>query len=122
MSPINAVMLALHDPVRPRQVCHGQSHCGVGARQVIVVVMPGQDAQASAVEAVAELDSNAKAAEIEQGVVTAFLAESEKPSPAEKSVTDRVKLVTREDERAIFFETRDRQKKDAWIHRNYIKK
>jgi len=78
--------------------------------------------KASAVEAVAELDSKAKAAEIEQGVVTAFLAESEKPSPAEKSVTDRVKLITREDERAIFFETRDRQKKDAWIHRNYIKK
>jgi len=78
--------------------------------------------KASAVEAVAELNSNAKAAEIEQGVVTAFLAESEKPSPAEKSVTDRVKLITREDERAIFFETRDRQKKDAWIHRNYIKK
>jgi len=78
--------------------------------------------KASAVEAVAELDSNSKPAEIEQGAVTAFLADSEKPSPAEKSVTDRVKLVTREDERAIFFETRDRQKKDAWIHRNYIKK
>ena len=78
--------------------------------------------KASAVEAVAELDSNSKPAEIEQGAVTAFLAESEKPNPAEKSVTDRVKLVTREDERGIFFETRDRQKKDAWIHRNYIKK
>jgi hypothetical protein len=78
--------------------------------------------KASAVEAVAELDSNAKAAEIEQGAVTEFLAESEKPSAAEKSVTERVKLVTREGDRAIFFETRDRQKKDAWIHRNYIKK
>ena len=31
-------------------------------------------------------------------------------------------LVTGEDEKQIFFETRDRAQKDAWIHRNYIKK
>ena len=78
--------------------------------------------KASAIEAIAELDTGAKPTEVEQGTISEFLAESEKPSPAEKSVTDRVKLVTRENERAIFFETRDRQKKDAWIHRNYIKK
>jgi hypothetical protein len=78
--------------------------------------------KASAVEAIAKLDDGAKQEAVEQSEITAFLADSEKPSPAEKSVTPRVKLVTREDERAIFFETRDGQKKDAWVHRNYIRK
>jgi hypothetical protein len=78
--------------------------------------------KASAVEAIAELEENSKPATLEQNVVTAFLGDSEKPSPVEKDVTKRVKLVTREDDRSIFFETRDRQKNDAWIHRNYIRK
>lgn len=78
--------------------------------------------KASATEAIAELDEESKPAALEQQTVTAFLADSEKPSPAEKAVTERVKLVTREDDRAIFFETRDRLKNDAWIHRNYIRK
>jgi hypothetical protein len=78
--------------------------------------------KASAVEAIAELEENSKPATLEQNVVTAFLGDSEKPSPVEKDVTQRVKLVTREDDRSIFFETRDRQKNDAWIHRNYIRK
>jgi len=37
-------------------------------------------------------------------------------------VTRRVKLVTREDDKNIFFETRDRNDKDNWVHRNYIRK
>jgi hypothetical protein len=78
--------------------------------------------KASAVEAIAKLDDKSKQEGVEQAEITAFLAESEKPAPAEKSVTRRVKLVTREDERAIFFETRDGLKNDAWVHRNYIKK
>jgi hypothetical protein len=78
--------------------------------------------KASAVEAIAKLDDGAKPEAVEQSEITAFLADSEKPAAAEKSVTPRVKLVTREDERAIFFETRDGQKKDAWVHRNYIRK
>jgi len=78
--------------------------------------------KASAVEAIAELDENSKPVALEQNAVTAFLGDSEKPSPVEKEVTQRVKLVTREGDRGIFFETRDRQKNDAWIHRNYIRK
>jgi len=42
--------------------------------------------------------------------------------PSEKDVSARVGLVTAEDDKNIFFETRDRANKDAWIHRNYIKK
>jgi len=78
--------------------------------------------KASAVEAIAELEENQRPIAVEESVVTTFLADSEKPKPAEKSVTQRVKLVTREDSGSIFFETRDKLKKDAWVHRNYIKK
>jgi len=78
--------------------------------------------KASAVEAIAELEENSKPIAVEQQTITAFLADSEDAKPAERDVTRRVKLVTREADRSIFFETRDRQKKDAWIHRNYIKK
>ena len=78
--------------------------------------------KASAVEAIAGIEENQKPMTVEEGTIRGFLADSEKPDAAEKSVTTRVKLVTREDERGIFFETRDQQKKDAWIHRNYIKK
>ncbi|HEV8367038.1 MAG TPA: DUF6569 family protein [Pyrinomonadaceae bacterium] len=78
--------------------------------------------KASAVEAIAELEENAKPVAVEEQAVTAFLADSEDAKAAERDVTQRVRLVTREADRSIFFETRDRRKKDAWIHRNYIKK
>ncbi len=78
--------------------------------------------KATAVEALAELEEHSKPVTVDEDAISAFLVESEKPKPAEKEVTQRVKLVTREDDRAVFFETRDRTKKDAWIHRNYIKK
>ena len=78
--------------------------------------------KASATEAIAELQASQKTVAVEQEAVTAFLADSEKPAADAKDVTQRVKLVTREDDRSIFFETRDKQKRDAWIHRNYIRK
>jgi hypothetical protein len=51
-----------------------------------------------------------------------FLAEAEDGKNNEEEITNRVKLVTRENDKQIFFETRDRKLKDGWIHRNYIKK
>jgi len=73
------------------------------------------------VEAIAELEENAKPASLSESAVTAFLVGPDKET-SEKDVTQRVRLLTRENDDSIFFETRDRQKKDAWIHRNYIKK
>ena len=78
--------------------------------------------KASAVEAVAELIKDAETKPVAAEVVENFLTESEKPSAAAKDVTSRVKVVTREDDKNIFFETQDRSQKDGWVHRNYIKK
>jgi hypothetical protein len=78
--------------------------------------------KATAVEAVAELTSETKSDSISADAVHDFLGTAEQPKPSEKSVTSRVQLVTREDARNIFFETRDRGQGNAWVHRNYIKK
>jgi hypothetical protein len=77
--------------------------------------------KANAIEAIAELGTDKfKPATMEQ--VKSFLAEAESGQAAEKEVTGRIKLITREDERNILFETRDRAGKGAWVHRNYIRK
>lgn len=79
--------------------------------------------KASAVEAIAELNQDAEPKVIASETVETFLAESEKPAAEAKDVTTRVKLLTREDDKNIFFETQDRRQKDgSWVHRNYIRK
>lgn len=78
--------------------------------------------KATTVEAIAELNQPAKAEPIAGKTVHAFLTESEKPAPKAKEVTGRVRMVTREDDKNAFFETQDRDQKDAWVHRNYIRK
>lgn len=77
--------------------------------------------KANAVEAIAELQKAEFRPATAENVRT-FLTESEKAKASEKDVSPRVGLVTGEDEKQIFFETRDRAQKDVWIHRNYIKK
>jgi len=78
--------------------------------------------KASAVEAIAELNKDDEAKPVAAETVETFLAESEKPKPATKAVTTRVRMVTKEDDKNIFFETQDREQKDGWVHRNYIRK
>ena len=77
--------------------------------------------KANAVEAIAELQPGKfKPASPES--VSGFLSDSEKAKGADKDMSPRVNLMTREDDENIFFETRDKKENGAWIHRNYIKK
>jgi hypothetical protein len=78
--------------------------------------------KANATEAISELEENAPAKPVTDESIHGFLAEAEKGTATEKPVTSRVDLVTREDSKNVFFETRDRAQGGAWIHRNYIKK
>ena len=78
--------------------------------------------RASAVEAIAELNQAQADKPMTDEVVHTFLADSERAKGAAKPVNARVKLVTREDDKNIFFETQDRADKDNWVHRNYIRK
>ena len=81
--------------------------------------------KATATEALAELNQMAQvepSAPVADETIHEFLAASEKPKPQAKAVTERVRVVTREDDKNVFFETQDRRQNDAWVHRNYIRK
>lgn len=77
--------------------------------------------KANAIEAIAELRKDLKFELATAENVKTFLAEAESSKASEKEVTARISLLTREDDKNILFETRDRAQK-RWIHRNYIRK
>jgi hypothetical protein len=77
--------------------------------------------KANAIEAIAELQKDLKFEPATGAHVETFLAEAESSKPSEQAVTARTRLLTREDEKNILFETEDRSQK-RWIHRNYIRK
>src|ERR1044072_5863097 len=78
--------------------------------------------KASAVEAVAELNKDVETKPTASEVVLSFLTDSDKARAEAREVTRRVKVVTREDENNILFETQDRAANDGWGDRNYIRK
>ena len=77
--------------------------------------------KSNAVEAIAELNG-AEHKPVTSETVQTFLTDSEKATAEAKEVTPRVRMVTREDDKNIFSETQDRQQKDGFIHRNYMRK
>jgi hypothetical protein len=77
--------------------------------------------KANAIEAIAELRKDTKFEPATVASVKTFLAEAESSRASEKDLTARTKLLTREDDKTVFFETQDRAQK-RWIHRNYIRK
>jgi len=77
--------------------------------------------KSNTVEAIAELNDAAHKP-VSSETVQEFIAESEKATAATKEVTPRVRMVTREDDKNIFSETQDRQQKDGYVHRNYMRK
>jgi hypothetical protein len=78
--------------------------------------------EASATEAIAEFKKDGKFDEVKTDQVTAFLSDAESGDSEENKVTPRVRMIKRETERNLFFETRDQRQKDGWLHRNYITK
>jgi hypothetical protein len=77
--------------------------------------------RSAAVEAVAERGA-ATAAPPSPNAVKTWIAEADRATSREKALNARVKLVTRENGQALLFETRDRERKDAWVHRSYVAK
>ena len=78
--------------------------------------------KASAVEAVAELPTYDKSLTARVGHVEELITGAERGRETEREVTKRTKVVTREGERCVFFETRDMARGGAWVHRNYLAK
>jgi hypothetical protein len=77
--------------------------------------------KSSVVEAIAELNDG-EHKPVTSEIVQGFLTDSEKANASAKAVTPRVRMVTREDDKNFFSETQDRDQKDGWLHRNYIRK
>jgi hypothetical protein len=78
--------------------------------------------KASAVEAIAEFQKGAKFEAVTAESVRAFFTEAEKGKASDNEVTARVRMVTRETDKNVLFETRDEKQKDAWLHRSYVMK
>lgn len=78
--------------------------------------------KASAVEALSELQKGAKFDSVRTDSVRGFFAATEDGKASENKVSDRIKMVTRETDENIVFETRDQKQGEAVIHRSYVKK
>lgn len=77
---------------------------------------------ASAVEAFAEYEANRAFAPVTKADASAFLREAESGKRDVKSIAPRTMLIKRETRQNLLFETRDRQRGDGWLHRNYLAK
>jgi len=78
--------------------------------------------KASAVEALAGMPKDKKYKPATAEAVKACLADAEKGEKSAQDITKRVQLQVQETKDNILFETRDREGKETWIHRNYLKK
>ena len=75
--------------------------------------------RANAIEAVAEAESFKEGNILAIKSVKRGLKDAAKKEPDDKEVTKRIHLLMRETKRVQFFEVRDRDRKDTWIHRSY---
>lgn len=78
--------------------------------------------KSSAVEALAEMKPGQKFQPATAGAVKACIDDAKTGEKSEKDVTPRVQVVTKETERNIVFETRDRAMSEALVHENYVNK
>ena len=78
--------------------------------------------KATAIEAVAESDGSKATEQPAVAMFSQFLSNAQSAdSVSERSVTDRIRMITRESRGAVFIESRDSER-GSWLHRNYISK
>ena len=77
--------------------------------------------KATAVEAVSELNEARTARVVKVSDIKAFLDGADRAKSEERTVTDRVKAVTREDNENVVFESRDSKSK-VTLHKSYVRK
>ena len=77
--------------------------------------------KATAVEAVSEMKEARVARVVKVSDIKAFLDSADRGKSEERTVTDRVKAVTREDSENVVFESRDTKTK-VTIHKSYVRK
>ena len=76
--------------------------------------------KATAIEAIAESYGARENASVSMAALNNFLVDAQNaPALSERSVTDRIRMITRESKRAVFIESRDAER-GGWLHRNYL--
>lgn len=78
--------------------------------------------RASAVEAVAELQSGRKFEPASATAVKTVLSDADSAKGSARQLTDRTNVLMKETPRNVLFVTRDRAQGDAWIHLSYMTK
>lgn len=78
--------------------------------------------RASAIEAVASRHDGGRPNPFMAEEVEAFLKEVEAGNTVEQGTAGNVRQITQETKKSLLFETRDKDKKDGWIHRSYLTK
>ena len=78
--------------------------------------------KASSIEAVAEKLDKRKSSPPDALAIQAALGDAEHGRESTKDIASRAKVVMRETEKGLLFETRDRDQQGAWLHRSYVMK
>ena len=76
----------------------------------------------TAIEAVAERGGSEKTETVYAEAIQVFLADAERGQESTNDVTERTRMIKREAEKGLFFETRDMAQAGAWVHRSYLAK
>jgi hypothetical protein len=78
--------------------------------------------KAAAIEAVSESSDDGKFDTVAADDVRTFLTDAEAAgATTERTVTDRIRMITRASKRSVFIESRDSER-GTWLHRNYLTK
>jgi hypothetical protein len=78
--------------------------------------------EAAALEARLELKEKEKPPSVTVSQVASFLKNADAKKPIQLGATDRIRIVMTETDQCFYFQTLDRKRQDAPIHRNYLKK
>ena len=78
--------------------------------------------RASAFEAVADFDAGKKFDGVDAKTVTAAVNDADRGKASANTLTERTEVVTRETDKNVMFETRDRAQRGTWVHKNYLTK
>ena len=78
--------------------------------------------KAASIEAVAEHIYNQNTQQVSLNATGEFLTASERGAETVNNVTWRTRMLKRDAEKSVFFETRDMDHGGAWIHRSYLTK
>ena len=78
--------------------------------------------KAAALEAMADDEKDAKVEPVSSEAVKRFLDAAESKPSSDRAVTDRLKVLKKETDQTIVFESWDRKQAGGWVHRSYVAK